>query len=91
MHSIDHDPEILDHPEILDQDDIEDFCALICGAGLNPYDFELFETVTDFIGPEAGIATVRHKRSGVERSYPIGHGTSFPANFAVDLGQGVFT
>ena len=75
---------------IIDAPEIEDYLAAIREAGLNPDDFELSETVIALIGPEAGSATVRHKRSGVERSYPIGHGTSFPADFAVELLRGVF-
>ncbi len=90
MHSIDHHAEVLDHPEILDQYDVKDWRALICDAGQNPDDFELSETVTAFIGREAGVATVRHKRSCVQRSYPIGHLTIFPADFGEDVRQGVF-
>jgi hypothetical protein len=76
---------------IIDATDIEDYLADIREAGQDPDDFELLETVITLIGPEAGRATVRHRRSGVERSYPMGHGTKFPADFAVELRQGVFT
>jgi len=73
--------------QILDQTDLEDFDAAICDHGQQREDFELRERVTDW---EKGIATVRNKTSGVERSYPIGNGTIFPEDFATELAQGVF-
>jgi hypothetical protein len=76
---------------ILDAPEIEGYLDAICDAGLNPDDFELSETVTASFGPEAGIATVRNKRSGVERSYSVGHSTIFPADFAKEVLQRAFT
>jgi hypothetical protein len=64
---------------ILDNTEFEDFDAAIRDHGQQPADFELMESVT---GLEKGVATVRSKKSGVERSYPIGNGTIFPADFA---------
>ena len=72
---------------ILDESEFDDFYAAIRDHGQQPEDFELTERVT---GLEKGVATVRRKKSGVERSYPIGNGTIFPADFAGELGQGLF-
>ena len=73
--------------QILDETEFVDFDGAIRDHGQQPEDFELTENVT---GLEKGAATVRSKKSGVERSYPIGNGTIFPADFAVELGQGLF-
>ncbi len=73
--------------QILDETEFEDFDAAIRDHGQQPEDFELTERITRL---EKGVAMVRSKKSGVERSYPIGNGTIFPADFAVELGQGVF-
>jgi len=73
--------------QVLDQSDFDDFDTAICNHGPQPEDFELTETIT---GLEKGVATVRSKKSGVERSYPIGNGTIFPGDFALELGRGVF-
>lgn len=73
---------------ILDENDFEDFDAAIRDRGQQPRDFELSESVT---GMEMGVAMVRSKRSGVERFYPIGNETFFPADFAAELEQGAFT
>jgi hypothetical protein len=72
---------------ILDETEFDDFYAAIRDDGQQPEDFEMTESVT---GLEKGVATVRSKRSGIERSYPIGNGTIFPADFAAELGQGLF-
>jgi hypothetical protein len=81
--------------KIIDDVDIEDFHAEIRKFGQDPADFEISETVihppTD-CAPfhETGTATVRNTKSGVERTYPIGHLATFPADFAQDLFNGVF-
>ena len=72
---------------ILDKAEFDDFAAAIHDHGQHRGDFELTESVT---GWEKGVATVRSKKSGVERSYPIGNGTIFPADFAAELEQGFF-
>ncbi len=72
---------------ILDKAEFDDFDAAIRDHWRQPGDFELTERVTGF---EKGVATVRSKKSGVERSYPIGNGTIFPGDFALELGRGVF-
>jgi hypothetical protein len=73
--------------QVLDQTDFDDFDEATCDQGQQPEDFELTESIT---GLEKGVATVRSKKSGVERSYPIGNGTIFPEDFALELGRGVF-
>ena len=72
---------------ILDETEFDDFYTAIRDQGQQPEDFELTESVT---GWEKGVSTVRNKKSGVERSYLIGSGASFPADFVVELGQGLF-
>jgi len=72
---------------ILDKSEFDDFETAIRDHGQQPGDFELTESVT---GLEKGVATVRSKKSGLQRSYPIGNGTIFPADFAAELVQGVF-
>jgi hypothetical protein len=73
--------------QILDETEFDDFDAAIGDYGQQSEDFELTESVTAL---EKGVATVRSKKSGIERSYPIGNGTIFPADFALELGQGAF-
>jgi hypothetical protein len=67
---------------ILDKTEFDDFDAAIRDHGQQPGDFDLTESVA---GLEKGVATARSKKSGVERSYPIGNGTVFPADFAAEL------
>jgi hypothetical protein len=71
----------------MNQPEIEDFDAAIRDYGQLRQDFELSEEVT---GLEKGVAIVRSRKSGVERSYPIGNTTIFPADFAMELKQGFF-
>lgn len=72
---------------ILDETEFDDFDAAIRDHGQQRGNFELTESVTNW---GKGVATVRSKKSGVERSYPIGNGTIFPADFAAELEKGVF-
>ncbi len=73
--------------QILDETEFEDFDAALRDHGQRREYFELSEQVT---GWETGVATVRNKKSGAERSYPIGNGTMFPADFVMELEQGAF-
>ena len=75
---------------LIDDCEKKDFDAAICDAGQLPEDFELEERVTALFVVEEGIAIVRAKKSGVERFYPIGHQTIFPADFIQELEEGVF-
>jgi hypothetical protein len=72
---------------LLEGDDTGEFRQIIRDWGQNPDEFDLREVVT---GLERGFAVVTHKRSGAVRSYPIGNGAVFPADFALDLGRGAF-
>jgi hypothetical protein len=72
---------------ILDKTEFEDFDAAVRNHGQKRENFELTEIIT---GLEKGVAMVRNKTSGVERCYSIGNGTIFPADFEMELEQGVF-
>jgi hypothetical protein len=72
---------------LIDEPEMEDFDAAIRDDGQVREDFDLMENVT---GWEEGVTIVRSKKSGVERSYPIGNATVFLADFAQELARGIF-
>ena len=41
------------------------------------------------ISPYGGTITIKNKKSGAERTYPTGHGSSWVADFSADLEAGV--
>jgi hypothetical protein len=75
---------------LIDEIELEGFYAAVRANGQRPEDFDLTEKVESAIGVEKGSAIVRSKKSGVERFYPIGHETIFPADFIQELEQGAF-
>ena len=81
--------------KIIDASEIEDFCTALRESGYAPEDFDIVEhadplPVSSKPEPETGTATVSNKKTGAERTYPIGHETTWPADFAQELKAGAF-
>jgi hypothetical protein len=79
---------------VIDESELEDFRTALHEAGYTPDDFVLTEEAdplpTCGIGFETGIVTVRNVKTGIEGIYPIGHGTTWPTDTALDIGAGFF-
>ncbi len=75
---------------LIDDCEIKALRAAVCEVGQRPEDFEIEEKITVPFVVEEGFAIVRNRKSGVVRSYPIGHETVFPGDFIRELEQGIF-
>jgi len=53
-------------------------------------DQKLFSQQAGVISPFGGTITIKDKKSGAERTYPTGYGSSWVADFCADLETGVF-
>lgn len=74
--------------------ELEDFWGSVNRHGYRNADFEITQkpNPTSGAGVQAvtGTVTVRCKRSGVERTYRAGYGSTWPAEVDQDLARGVF-
>jgi hypothetical protein len=77
--------------KLISDDEVQDFKAAIRDNRQQSQDFDLTERVENETGLEKGVAVVKCNKSGVERTYPVGHGTIFSADFAQDLERGIFS
>jgi hypothetical protein len=50
---------------------------------------KLFSQQAGVVSPYGGTITIKNKKSGAERTYPTGHGSSWVADFSADLEAGV--
>lgn len=80
--------------DLLTDDQLEDFRGALGKNHCAEEDFEL-QVVADApasqgIYPIAVSVTVRRKSTGAERTYSCGHGSTWPADFEVDLDHGFF-
>ena len=78
---------------IVDPTEREDFYALIKRAGHSEADFELFEQEerwSGLSGSVQGKVKIKNVKTGIERDYEAGSGTSWPAKFYDDLISGAF-
>lgn len=79
---------------ILGDDEVQDFHTSITRLGFTAAEFELGETrspptkSTEYA--IAGTVTVTRKINGIQKTYPAGHMSSWPASFHDDLTKGTF-
>ena len=80
--------------KIIDDTELEDYNRAIEKTGYTPGDFEISEEVdpltAGLISDVIGTATVTYKTSGAKRTYPVGHGTTWPVDFEIELRAGAF-
>jgi hypothetical protein len=80
---------------LIEQDEMENFIAILRRHHFPEADFELLETDTtdpqsDEIYGMQGYATVTRKSTHVTREYPLGYDTVWLNRFRKDLENGVF-
>ena len=80
---------------LIEQDEKNDFYAILRRHHFSDADFELQETDTtdpksDEIYALQGYVTVLRKSTHVSREYPLGDGTAWVAGFQKDLEEGCF-
>jgi hypothetical protein len=80
--------------KLLDSSEVQDYFSAIKKLGFTQSDFELkekqFPTSGGPIYVIKGSVTITRKSTGIERTYPAGHGSSWPASFHDDLTKGIF-
>jgi hypothetical protein len=50
---------------------------------------KLFSQQAGVVSPYGGTITIKNRKSGAERTYPTGYGSSWVADFSADLRTGV--
>ncbi len=70
--------------------EMEDFNRILAGHGYTKDDFELTDQedpgpASGETAPRTGHVTVKHRESGVERTYKAGYGTAWVVEFENDL------
>lgn len=80
--------------DFLESHQLEDFRSSFKGSGFSIGDFTLVQQRAQPTGavydPQAGKVTVRCKVTGIEKTYQLQSGNSWPADFSDDLRRGVF-
>ncbi|WP_041741546.1 hypothetical protein [Collimonas fungivorans] len=81
--------------KLIEQDEMEDFQAILQARQLAADDFELHQVdttdpKTDEIFGLTGFVTVSRKSNGHKKQYPIGDGSSWVTEFERDLQRGAF-
>jgi hypothetical protein len=83
------------HPMITDQSELDDFKAVLTKYGHSEGDFELSSEEAPLpignVSPVTGSVKVKHKMTGIERTYGAGHGTAWVVEFEKDLEAGRFS
>lgn len=81
---------------IISPTEMEDFNRILAQHGCTKDDFELTGhedplPASGEVAPVTGHPTVKHRESGVERTYKAGHGTAWVVEFENDLNAKAFT
>ena len=80
---------------ITDPTELEDFETALRDEGYSRDDFELTTSKESFpegrVAVPRGTVTITNTKRNLSKTYPAGGGgTSWPAEFHIDLGKGVF-
>lgn len=79
---------------MVNESEMEDFRNIITDRNIDANDFSIQEKEDPITGtgiqPITGTITIRRKFKGKEKTYKVGHGSTWTAEFSDDLNCGIF-